>query len=386
MARPYGGAAIFRAPLFLISAGFHSCVVKDACIGLAMARVVPYAQHGMAETPKNTAAVDWYRTPIPTAEFKRLHERNDWRAFGQTGGFLAIAASTGGLTFWSWAHWPWPVTVLCLVFLHGTVSNFYINGMHELGHGTVFRTKWLNSVFLRIISFLGWNHPDMFNASHQRHHRYTLHPPDDQEVLLPVKLTLRNFLTQGFVNLPGCWWTIKYAWRIARGKIGSEGGWELVCFPADQPQMRRVPIRWARVLVGGHLLIAGVALYHGFWIVPFIVSLAPFLGGWLFFLCNNAQHTGRVDNVPDFRLCCRTIMPYAPVRFIYWQMNYHTEHHMYAAVPCYNLPRLHRAIKHDLPECPGLIGAWREIADIQRKQAQDPAFRPDIALPQKTVA
>ena len=36
-------------------------------------------------------------------------------------------------------------------------------------------------------------------------------------------------------------------------------------------------------------------------------------------------------------------------RFIYWNMNYHVEHHMFPMVPYHALPRLHEAIKHDLP-------------------------------------
>jgi fatty acid desaturase len=339
----------------------------------------------MADAPKPVAIVDWYRTPLPSALFKSLHERSDFRAFVQTGGFLAIAAGTGTLAFWSWSHWSWPYTVLC-VFLHGMVSNFYINGMHELGHGTVFKTRALNAFFVRVVSFFGWNHPDMFNASHQRHHRYTLHPPDDQEVILPVTLTVKNFVEQAICNPRGLIWVVKYSWRIAAGRIGSEGGWEAICFPVDQPQLRRAPILWARCLLGGHIVIALVSLYFGLWIIPVLVSCAPFIGGWLFFLCNNSQHVGRHDNVPDFRLCCRTILPNPVVRFLYWQMNYHTEHHMYAAVPCYNLKRLHEAIRHELPPCHGLIGAWREIGAIMRQQAANPAFKPEIVLPPTKTA
>lgn len=340
----------------------------------------------MADAPKPVAIVDWYRTPLPSALFKSLHERSDFRAFVQTGGFLAIAAGTGTLAFWSWSHWSWPYTVLC-VFLHGMVSNFYINGMHELGHGTVFKTRALNAFFVRVVSFFGWNHPDMFNASHQRHHRYTLHPPDDQEVILPVTLTVKNFVEQAICNPRGLIWVVKYSWRIAAGRIGSEGGWEAICFPVDQPQLRRAPILWARCLLGGHIVIALASLYFGLWIIPVLVSCAPFIGGWLFFLCNNSQHVGRHDNVPDFRLCCRTILPNPVVRFLYWQMNYHTEHHMYAAVPCYNLKRLHEAIRHELPPCHGLIGAWREIGAIMRQQAANPAYKPEIVLPAaKTTA
>ena len=76
----------------------------------------------------------------------------------------------------------------------------------------------------------------------------------------------------------------------------------------------------------------------------------------MLFLCNNTQHVGLQDNVPDFRLCTRTILLNLVVRFLYWHMNFHIEHHMYAAVPCYNLGRLHEAIKHNLPRSPnGLL-------------------------------
>ena len=37
-------------------------------------------------------------------------------------------------------------------------------------------------------------------------------------------------------------------------------------------------------------------------------------------------------------------------RFIYWNMNYHVEHHMFPMVPYHRLTELHDKIKHDLPE------------------------------------
>jgi len=63
-------------------------------------------------------------------------------------------------------------------------------------------------------------------------------------------------------------------------------------------------------------------------------------------------------------------------------MNFHIEHHMYAAVPCYRLGALHRAIRHDLPPCPhGLVDTWREIAAIQRLQEADPGYQHVAPLP-----
>jgi fatty acid desaturase len=334
-----------------------------------------------ARTPHTPPTVDWYRTPIPTPLFKRLHERSDFLAFAQTLGFLGTLATTAGLALYSWHHWAWWVTVL-LVFLHGTCSSFYPNGMHELGHGTVFKTKVFNSFFTRVLSFFGWLHPDVFSASHQRHHRYTLHPPDDQEVVLPTKLLLKHFIEQGFVNYKGAWWTFKYTYRLARGRF--ESPWELICYPPDQLHTRVVPMRWARFVLTGHILIAVVSISLGYWMVPVVVSLAPFIGNLLFLLCNHTQHVGLQDNVPDFRLCCRTFILPPPIRFLFWHMNYHLEHHMYAAVPCYNLGKLHAAIEYDTPPAhKGIIAVWREIIFILKKQQEDPTYQFVMPIPQK---
>ena len=80
------------------------------------------------------------------------------------------------------------------LFLHGTVYVFLLNATHELSHGSVFRTRFLNRFFLRLFCFFGWRNHVLFWASHAEHHKYTLHPPDDLEVVLPRRLTLREFL------------------------------------------------------------------------------------------------------------------------------------------------------------------------------------------------
>jgi fatty acid desaturase len=194
------------------------------------------------------------------------------------------------------------------------------------------------------------------------------------EVVLPIKPRARDLLLYGIVNFKGCWGVIKDAIRIARGRFRSE--WELKCFPESDPAGRRVPMIWARTLLIGHGLIVGVSIYFHQWLVPVLFTFAPFYGGWLQSLINNTQHIGLCDNVPDFRLCCRTCYLNPLFKVLYWHMNYHTEHHMYPTVPCYNLRRLHAAIRHDLPQSPrGLIATWREIAAILRRQRDDPTYQ-----------
>jgi fatty acid desaturase len=328
---------------------------------------------------RKAPVIDWYRTPISKEDFKAIHQKSDAKGAVQTLGYLGILASTATAAFLSFQYGPWYLTVL-LVFLHGMVTAFLINGVHELGHGTVFKTKWLNSFFCHVLAFLGWINHETFQTSHLRHHRYTLHPPDDLEVVLPIRLMIRHFLRTGFVDPMAAWYVLKTTIRIARGRF--EGEWELTLYPESSPEKRAVPIRWARFLLLGHGLIVVASLATGQWLIPVLITLAPFYGGWLFFLCNNTQHIGLQDNVPDFRLCCRTFLLNPVVRFLYWQMNYHTEHHMYAAVPCYHLGRLHALIRHDLPPCPkGLVAVWKEIAAIQSRQDAEPGYQHQPALP-----
>lgn len=64
-------------------------------------------------------------------------------------------------------------------------------------------------------------------------------------------------------------------------------------------------------------------------------------------------------------------------------MNWHIEHHMYAAVPCYNLAALHEHIKHDLPPTPnGLAEMWLLIRRVVAKQAVDPNYVQQVLLPE----
>ena len=292
-------------------------------------------------TKEPSRPVAWYRTPIEAGTLRQLHERSDFMGWLQTLGYLGVIFLTGSIAYYSAGHWPIWLT-LTLVFLHGTVFAFQINAVHELGHGTVFKTRSLNAFFDRVFSFLGWTNFEIFEASHARHHRYTLHPPDDLEVVLPIRVMVEGFLPEGLHQpgrLLGRW---PSTFRIARG--GFRGEWELKLFPASEPVARRPPVHWARALLIGHGLILIISAVFELWMLPILVTFAPFYGVWLFFLCNNTQHIGLQDNVGDFRLCCRTFTLNPFVQFLYWHMNYHIEHHMFAAVPCYRLGRLHRTI------------------------------------------
>jgi fatty acid desaturase len=326
------------------------------------------------------AKITWYHSPIDGDVLKALTTRSDGRGFAQMLTQLALTTGTGVGAYYVATHFAWPWAVLAC-YLHATVYAFIgLSGCgHELCHGTVFKTKFWNEFFLRLTAFLSWTNFHHFRASHNGHHRFTVHRDLDLEVVLPLPFKPSDWITVFTLNPKFIGFIFATTVRHARG--GMQGEWEARIFPPEDAAGRRAVRNWARLLLGGHALLAGVFIYfHLYWLLA-LVTFAPFYGGWLNFLCGFTQHAGLPHSVPDFRLCCRTVLLNPVVRFLYWHMNYHVEHHMYAAVPFYNLGKLRAAIAHDLPPAyPGLIAAWRAMLPVLRRQREDPeyAFMPPL--------
>ena len=56
-------------------------------------------------------------------------------------------------------------------------------------------------------------------------------------------------------------------------------------------------------------------------------------------------------------------------------MQYHIEHHIFPQVPFYNLPKLHEAIKDQLPDPnKGFIDGLLEMGPAIIKQSKDPNY------------
>ena len=180
--------------------------------------------------------ISWYRSPVSRETLIELNRRSDLLGCVQTLGYLAVLVVTGGVAVWAVGRLAWPL-VLLLFFVHGTCSSFLVNGFHELVHDSVFRTRRLNRAFLWVFAFWGWYSHIHFWASHTAHHKYTLHPPDDREVVLPTRITLRTFLRLVAVDLVGMANTARSNARWCLGRV--QGEWESHLFPESDPAQRR---------------------------------------------------------------------------------------------------------------------------------------------------
>ncbi len=343
----------------------------------------------MREVRKNFR-ISWYRCPVERSRLRELTRRSDLQGAFQTLGHLLLVVITGAATYTFFNQGIWVGFALAL-FVHGTIYSFLPgNATHELAHGTVFKTKWLNELFVRFFSLISWFNFRDYKMSHTYHHLYTLHPRGDREVVLPTTpslhvlylLQLFTFNIAGWPNepysypmVPNIGGTLKTAFTGKFHKQWLEDVYQ------DQEEARKKSINWARLMVLFHVALIVVSIVFKLWLLPVLVTFAPFIANWLRYFVGVPMHTGLRDNVPDFRLCVRTITLDPISKFLYWRMSWHLEHHMFAAVPCYNLARLHRTVAADMPKPRTLVGAWREMRQTWKQQQRDPAHQYDTPLP-----
>jgi fatty acid desaturase len=112
------------------------------------------------------------------------------------------------------------------------------------------------------------------------------------------------------------------------------------------------------------------------------ILLPTFYGAPLVLFFGLTQHAGLAEDVLDHRLNTRTVYMNPVFRFLYWNMNYHIEHHMFPTVPYHALPRLHELVKADMPvPYPSTIAAYREIIPTVLRQLREPGWHIVRQLP-----
>jgi fatty acid desaturase len=138
----------------------------------------------------------------------------------------------------------------------------------------------------------------------------------------------------------------------------------------------------ARVWLVIYAAVIALALFMQSILPLMLVGLPRVYGCWHMVLVGILQHGGLADNVTDHRLNTRTVYMNPVSRFLYLNMNYHVEHHMFPMVPYYALPRLHELIKHDLPApSPSIIAAYREVIPAFLRQLKNEDYFVKRELP-----
>jgi MocE subfamily Rieske [2Fe-2S] domain protein len=233
----------------------------------------------------------------------------------------------------------------------------------------------MNNALYEIASFMILRESTVWRWSHNRHHSDTIIVGRDPEIAVPrppnIRAIILSFFCLGVYP--------KYFKRILLHSTGRMAADEKTFIPASE--FPKVYLQ-ARIYVAIFTGVIALSLYTRSILPLLLVGLPNLFGTWLTVTYGLTQHAGLAENVLDHRLNCRTVYMNFIHRYIYWNMGYHVEHHMFPLVPYHALPRLHAAVKDDCPApYPGLLAAWREILPTLLRQVKEPSYHVKRRLP-----
>ena len=322
------------------------------------------------------AEADWYQCRVPRDVMRRLLERRNGPALRDTLLWFALILGFGCATYALWGSWWAALPYALYAALYASTSD---SRWHEAGHGTAFATDWMNNALYEIASFMVMRESTVWRWSHTRHHSDTIIVGRDPEIAVPRPPDVKGLMLS-LVGLPAYGRYFKHLLMHCFGRMAAD---EKTYIP--QNEFAKV-YRGARVCVLIYAGVLGLSIYHGSILPLLFVGFPNLFGSWLMPVYGLTQHAGLAENVLDHRLNCRTVRMNAISRFLYWNMNFHVEHHMFPLVPYHALPKLHEIVADEMPApYPSLLAAWREIIPALVRQAKDPGYYVKRRLPEPRI-
>ncbi len=324
----------------------------------------------------------WYKPNIDKKTLKELSKRSDIKGLIDVSIFIFALILSGYLCIISWGT-LWSIPAL---LLYGNI--FYckiISIQHETNHETYFKTRALNKFFYHITSLLGGFEAVRWKWSHFHHHTYTIFTHEEvydyennsPKPTEPIRFLL-NFLPLGpIINIQKIrhfthFEIIKHSFGIIT---------PVVNITVPEKEIKKI-INSSRLYVGFWLIIILSSIFFKTWLPIIMLILPPFYGNTILMICGMTQHAGLADNVKDHRKSTRTVIMNPFFSFLYSNMEYHIEHHIFPKIPCHNLKAFHHVVKDQMPTPrKGIINAYKEIIPAIFKQAKDKNYYLNVDVP-----
>ncbi len=257
---------------------------------------------------------------LTSEEIRPFMARSDLRAWWVVACNVLLITAAFTLT----ALWPNPLTVLASVVVLGGRQLGMAVIYHDCAHGVFFRTRWLNDLIGHWVAG-GLLNTSMYayRAYHLKHHQFA-GTKDDPDLGIALayptsRASLKRKITRDLTGQTGV--------KAIRGQI------------ARFDVRRNAPFLVVHTALFASLWLAGVPWAYALWWVAYV-----FVHQFITRLRFMGEHGVAVDRLSDDareNTCTTEVSWWERLLVAPNFVNYHLEHHLSAAVPCYRLPALH---------------------------------------------
>jgi fatty acid desaturase len=290
---------------------------------------------------------DDFRQALPKDLVQRLTRRNAARATAAIGHDLAVLAVAIGAALW---FWPTPLVIALAVIVIGTRQHALFVIAHEAAHYLLYDNRRLNDFAGRACAMLQGLSMCTYRVIHRLHHNNLYGELDPDTALHGGYPRGKGYLVRKLVkDLSGLTAWKTYAYFLG-GAPALNTSTNVAVRPLDDTSAKlRDDARSDRNLVIAFHIAALLAFawsgylvqYLVLWVLPLVTVVQAILR-----LRAIAEH-GATTDFSSPLTAARTNLGPAWLRWALFphNVNFHVEHHLYASVPQYHLPELHREMK-----------------------------------------
>ena len=290
---------------------------------------------------------DDFRRALAPELVRELTRRSAWRASAAIFADVAVLALAIGIAL---AYWPNPLALLPAITVIGSRQHALFVIAHEAAHYLLYERRWLNDLAGRACAAAQGLSMCTYRVIHRLHHNNLYGALDPDTALHGGYPRGRMYLVRKLLkDLSGltAWKTYAYFLGAAPALNTATN---VAVRPLDDTSAKlRAEARNDRNLVIALHVIALAAFaaagyliqYLVLWVLPLVTVVQAILR-----LRAIAEH-GATTDFSSPLTAARTNLGPAWLRWLIFphNVNYHVEHHLYASVPQYNLPRVHAEMK-----------------------------------------
>ncbi len=266
---------------------------------------------------------------LSTIDLSALQRRRPFMIALHTGLVCICYAGASALGFALETWWMW----LVAWYVQGLILVGVTGAIHECIHRLYAKGRNRNRVAGVLWSIVLFKNYTLHKCFHMEHHRHTTQAgdPEPHTVIAGLRDFFRYYIRSvALFNVIFAWRDTLLAWR---GR-----------FPAyvhTHAQIRAVQIdgiaqsAWLAVVVVATISWPRVVLFS------YVIPVGFFTALRFFIMLPEHFATQRGSNPFENT---RTVVSNFALRSIFWNNNYHAEHHAYPTVPFYHLPRLHARV------------------------------------------
>ena len=274
---------------------------------------------------------------FPREEWQRLTRVSRWKGVALIVHAWAVVFVAAWAAAYSGYWWAW---VLAVIIIGGRQLGLAIL-MHDAAHGLMHPDRKTNNFIGQWLSGVPVG-TDLhaYRTYHLTHHRYTQQPEDpDLSLSAPFPTNKASMIRKVARDLSGLTF------------LKQRGGQLMMAIRGFGPAAKEQNVFIGKVFArffAAQLVLLALSFATGLGVLPYLVWLIALATTFQLFLRirNIAEHacttTGSDDPFTHARttqagwIARATVAPY-------W-VNFHSEHHLFMGLPCYNLPQAHKML------------------------------------------